>query len=69
MRGFHITDHATLRYIERVYGLDVDRIRKEMEKEVKSAASAGAASFRTTEGHTYKMDRGVVITVYGKGMK
>jgi len=39
-----VTDHAVLRYIERVMGVDVDRIRRTI-----SEAVDGAAKMSTTE--------------------
>lgn len=40
MSRVHVTDHAVLRYLERHYGLDVDRVRREIEAMVAPHASA-----------------------------
>lgn len=38
----HVTDHAVLRWIERVYGIDLDKIRDEITAAVLPAATLGA---------------------------
>lgn len=40
----HVTDHATLRYLERVKGIDVEAARRELGQKVDAALEAGAAA-------------------------
>jgi hypothetical protein len=55
---FHITDHALLRYLERVKGIDLDAARAEMhrtlavgiEHEGLIGIRAGAFSYRIEDG-------------------
>ena len=57
-----VTDHAVLRYLERVGGIDVERIRDRIWKQARSAAGNGCSS-TTVGGVTFKMTNGRVITV------
>lgn len=51
-----ITDHAVLRYLERVLELDVDELRARLAKEIEAAAKIGAKSL-TTAGATFVFER------------
>lgn len=60
-----ITEHAVLRYIERVYGVDVGRIRAEMMAVpgLAAAAAMGASTY-TSGGVIYRLSPlGKVTTV------
>lgn len=58
-----ISDHALLRYMERVMGFDVEVVRKKMLKpEVISAVDAGAASVKI-DGLEMKIKERVITTV------
>ncbi|WP_425087013.1 hypothetical protein [Stappia sp.] len=57
-----VSDHAVLRYIERIYGLDVDAVRRHIADEVASAAAAGAITARI-RGASYVIRDGVVVTI------
>lgn len=37
-----VSDHAVLRYLERVGGFDIERLRRDIEERVRDAAGAGA---------------------------
>ena len=41
----YVSDHAVLRYIERHYGVDVEKVRKQIEAKATPAAQIGAAVF------------------------
>ena len=41
----YVSDHAMLRYIERRYGVDVEKIRREITSKALPAAKMGAAVF------------------------
>lgn len=58
----HASDHAVLRYLERVQGVDVERIRREIGARVDHAASQGACGL-IIDGFSYKIEEGVVTTV------
>ncbi|WP_333827731.1 hypothetical protein [Pararhodobacter sp.] len=61
-----VTDHAVLRYLERVLKLDVETCRRDIGRKVDQAASQGASAI-IIEGMAYRMihDAGVstVVTV------
>lgn len=40
----HVTDHAVLRYLERVQGIDVEAVRNDLGCRVDAAVQAGAAA-------------------------
>lgn len=47
-----VTDHALLRYCERVFGLDIEMVRKHIENSVRVPAKAGATTV-TIDGYVY----------------
>ena len=47
-----VTDHALLRYVERVFGLDIEMVRTHIEKSVRGPAIAGATT-TTIDGYVY----------------
>lgn len=64
-----ITDHAVLRFLERVKGVDLAAVRAEMATpEVCAAVKAGARSV-ITQGHALVIENGTIITVLGPGMR
>jgi hypothetical protein len=48
----HVTDHAVLRHLERVLGVDVEAIRRELGHKVDAAVEAGAVA-TVSEGIRY----------------
>lgn len=58
--AIHVSDHALLRYLERVLGLDVEMHRRQMGRAVDRAMVDGAHGV-IIEGFTYKI-RGVTVT-------
>lgn len=59
----HVTDHAVLRYLERVQGMDIERVRREIGRSVDRAVDMGACSV-VVEGFRYTLSpNGSVITV------
>lgn len=64
-----ITDHAILRYIERVCEVDLDKLRAVlMTDSLKAALASGATSLKT-DACTFIIEGGAVITVLGPKMK
>lgn len=56
MKSVVISDHALLRYIERVHGVDIDRLRKIVSDLISDAATAGATSY-SVDGFTYSISQ------------
>lgn len=52
----HVTDHAILRWIECVYGIDLGKIRDEITAAVLPAAKMGATQL-SRDGYTIAMRR------------
>lgn len=57
-----VSDHAVLRYLERVQGLDIERLRREIGARVDLAVELGACGV-IIDGFSYRIDGGVVTTV------
>jgi len=58
-----VTDHAVLRYLERAEGVDVEGIRRMIGRRVDRAVAMGACGVQAG-GITFRLERGVVVTVY-----
>lgn len=64
-----VTDHALVRWLERVKGIDVDAIRAEiLTPERKAMINAGAGEIKG-DGFCLKIRNKAVITVYTKERK
>ncbi|UXU74342.1 MULTISPECIES: hypothetical protein [unclassified Paracoccus (in: a-proteobacteria)] len=65
-----VSDHAILRYLERVGGFDIARLRREIAQRVQAAADVGAGAV-VIDGHSFLIDKGefgpVVVTVLPVG--
>ncbi|MBN2740032.1 MAG: hypothetical protein JXR35_03925 [Rhodobacteraceae bacterium] len=57
-----ITDHAVIRYLERVKGIDMDALRHEIGQLVARGYVQGACGVRVS-GFNYRIENGVVVTV------
>lgn len=58
-----VTDHAVIRYLERVQHMDIESIRREIGRRVDLAAQHGASG-AVVDGFVYKLsDQGTVVTV------
>lgn len=57
-----ITEHALLRWLERVHGIDVDFYREKLRAEVAPYLTVGAKRFDRA-GFTYELKNGALITV------
>jgi hypothetical protein len=55
-RRIIVSDHAVLRYLERIIGLDLDQIRAKLASEIAAAAATGARTV-TTQGTTYVFEK------------
>ncbi|VVB44502.1 protein of unknown function [Beijerinckiaceae bacterium RH AL1] len=61
-----VSDHAVVRYLERVLRVDVDALRCEVLGLVEGGLERGAASVRR-DGRSYVVDGGRIVTVLPKG--
>lgn len=57
----HVTDHAVLRYLERVKGLDIEAARLELGHLVDHAIEVGAGA-AVIDGIRYVLDGPTIIT-------
>jgi hypothetical protein len=57
-----VSDHALLRWMERVYDIDINGLRAQLAELVRPAGQSGAKSF-VHEGHEYVFRRGQLVTV------
>lgn len=64
-----ISDHAVLRYIERVWGVNVDKARAEMQSSetvIDAAAKFGCDTVKMPNGARLKLKGEIVCTVLPK---
>lgn len=72
-RQVHISDHALLRYLERILEIDIDAIRARLSHEIKTAAMLGAKKY-TSAGATFVLEKTqagdiTVVTVMTEKMR
>lgn len=65
--GF-VSDHAVLRWLERVHGLDVAKTRAEMLRAV-AAGATGPDGMVYVGNCSVVVEDGAIVTVYPKGCK
>jgi hypothetical protein len=58
-----VSDHAVVRYMERVLGLDVDAIRREILTPERAQAIKFGAHVIKAEGYVLRVEKNVVVTV------
>lgn len=51
-RPITVTDHAVLRYLERVGGFEIEALRREIARRISEAAPEGASAI-VIEGHRF----------------
>lgn len=62
-RGFVVSDHALVRYMERVMGYDMNQVRNLiLTDEVKSFIKAGACTIKK-DGYTLRVVDNTIVTV------
>ena len=61
-----ISDHAVLRYLERVQGMDIEHIRRTIGARVDDAARQGACGI-IIDGFSYKIEDGFITVTSGSG--
>lgn len=57
-----VSDHAVLRYLERVEGVDIERLRRMIGRQVDQAVEMGANRLNH-DGFAYVLADGVVVTI------
>lgn len=57
-----VTDHAVIRYLERVQGMDIAAIRHRIGRVADRGIAAGAHGV-ISEGFVYRIEDGFVVTV------
>ena len=57
-----VSDHAVVRYLERVEGMDIDALRAVIGRKAEKALELGAEG-AISDGFVYKLKGGVVTTV------
>jgi hypothetical protein len=60
--AFIVTDHAVVRWLQRVHGVEVDFFREEIASIVRDALYAGAKSLRK-DGFEYQFHDGKLMTI------
>jgi hypothetical protein len=65
MKLVRVTDHAVLRYLERVQGFDVEKVREHIAKLCSEAAAAGAKCVHA-EGYKFEIGASAVVSVVPK---
>jgi hypothetical protein len=70
MCELRVSDHAVLRYLERVGGFEIEKLRSEMEARAQKLVVPGAASV-IIDGYRFVIRQGasgpVVVTILEKG--
>lgn len=66
VQAISITDHALVRYIERIYGLDTEKLRKEiLNQELQEIAKTlGGSGKYTFNNITFVLDNYKIVTIY-----
>ena len=66
-----ISEHAILRYLERVYKLDLEKIRSEIVPDTLKATieNLGNGEYHTQEGYSLKVHDNVVVTILDEEIK
>jgi hypothetical protein len=65
----HITDHALLRYVERVFGIDVDALRRQILTDGVTKGIEHGASTITVNGIQFRVKDRSIVTVIGGDQK
>lgn len=61
--SIHITEHALLRFLERVKGIDVQAARAEITKTVERAEDHKSCLAVTSNGFRYVLMNGALVTI------
>lgn len=64
-RRITVTDHAVLRYLERVQGMDIRAVRREIADRCDVAADHPGVTAVLSSGHRFILRGGAIVTVTG----
>lgn len=59
------SDHAVIRYLERVYKVNIDGLRKRIERQAQQGVDVGACAVNVGD-HKFVLDGSVVTTVLAR---
>ncbi|MGC9368688.1 MAG: hypothetical protein ACP5DX_04015 [Paracoccaceae bacterium] len=62
-----VTDHAVVRYLERIEGMDIEALRRKIGRQVDRAVNMGACAV-VIDGYQYRIVEGTVVTVVRHNM-
>jgi hypothetical protein len=65
--GYRISDHAVLRWLERVHGVDIEFFRQQVLDEVERAVLAFGDQDAVGDASSFVIENNVVVTVLGPG--
>ena len=58
-----VSDHAVLRYLERVCGVDIERVKRQIHADTRTAVEHGARGVAVA-GVVYRLQNGYVTTCF-----
>ena len=65
--NLHITDHAVIRYLERVRGVDIDAVRREISTKTALIQDYPGATGILVDGFRYVIANGAILTIHDIG--
>lgn len=68
-RGLGVSDHAVLRYLERVRGIDIETVRQEVRAAVRDGHQITPDTVRGRKRELYVIGSGQIVTVLPVGSK
>lgn len=68
-RRLRVSDHAVVRYLERIRGLDIDALRDEIAGKAELALDYPGSNGVLRDGHLYRVVNSTVITVQPRQQK
>lgn len=63
----HITDHAVIRYLERVRGVDIEAVRREIRAKIALIQDYPGATGILVDGFRYVVANGAILTIHDIG--
>jgi len=71
VRAVIVSEHAILRYLERVRGIDIDQVKKEIAPEhiIQGVRAMGNGEYPVAGSHTLKIQDNTVVTILTKEEK
>jgi hypothetical protein len=67
--GVSVSDHALLRWLERIHGIDIERLRTAVLTENQLKAFAAGASAVQSQGHRFIVKNKTLITIAPMGSR